>query len=125
MATTQLDQAISGANQLINLMGVFKGFRQQLNDFVTAQNSEGWQTIWANLATAAANSDGSLGAADGSPNVAHPIDTRVSTQTALAKSVSKTKLTNGVVFLQQLQNMLTNAAVTTANYNASVDDLAS
>lgn len=125
MATTALDQAISGANQLISLLQTFKGFRQQLNDFVTAQTSEGWQALWANLATAVENSDGSLGTADGIPNVAHPIDTRVSTQAALLKAVSKTKLTNGVVFLQQLQNMLTNSAVAQANYNASVDDLAS
>lgn len=125
MSTTALDQAISGANQLINLCQTFKALRQQLNDFVTAQSSEGWQATWAAMATAAQNADGSLGAADGSPNVAHPIDTRVTTQAALAKAVSKTKLTNGVVFLQQLQNMLTNAGVTTANYNASVDDLAS
>jgi hypothetical protein len=125
MAQTKADAAIAAANQLIGIMAQLKGLRATLTDFVKAYNSEGYGTTWGNLATAAQNGDGTLGAADGTPTAGHPIDTRVATQAALQKAVTGTMLTNGVTLLQQLQNFFGNAVVTQANYSQTVDDLAS
>ncbi|HLW67827.1 MAG TPA: hypothetical protein VKS79_21090 [Gemmataceae bacterium] len=119
---TQQASAITEANNLIALMKQIQALRPAWNDFITRYNSEGWAAIWQALPTAALNGDGSLGTADGSPNAFHPIDTRI--VTTLNKSVSKAQLTNGVVLLQQLQNFMTDAAVTQALYNQSIDDLA-
>ncbi len=123
MASKQ-DQAIAAANALIGIMGSFKSLRQQVNDFVANYNSEGWSTLWNNLATAVQNADGAYGAADGTPNTSHPIDTRVIT-TLSKGGITATQLVNAVAMLQAFQAFLTNAAVATANRNQNVDDLAS
>jgi hypothetical protein len=123
MATKQ-DAAVNAANTLIGFLASLKNLRISVNDFVTAYNSEGYNTTWANLKTCAQNVDGTLGTADGTPNVANPIDTRVSGQ-ALTKAVSQTVLVNAVNLCKQLQNLLTNAAVTQGNYNQTIDDVAS
>ncbi len=125
MATTKCDQAIAAANSLIGIAASIRTLKAQVDDLVNNYNNEGWSTIWGALATAAQNADGSLGTADGSPNTAHPIDTRVATQTALAKAVSQAKLVAGIVALQQFQNLLNNGAVTQAAYLQSINDLAS
>lgn len=125
MATTKLDRAIIAANNLIGISVTLRGLRGQINDFVTNYTDEGFSTIWSNFATAAQNADGSLGTVDGSPNVTHPIDTRVASQTALTKDVSETQLAAGITMIQQLQNFFGNSAVTTGNYSQTTDDLAS
>lgn len=122
MATGQ-DKAIAAGNTVIGFMSQLQGLRQQINDFITQYNSEGYSTIWNNQATAPQAANGTLGTADGTPNVAHPIDTRVAGQT-LNKAVSANQLVAGVVVLQQLQNFFKNSAVTTGNYSQNVDDLA-
>ncbi len=124
MATRQ-DGAIAAANALIGIMQQFRSLRQTVNDFVQQYNSETYNTFWNAFATAAQNSDGSLGTADGAPNNAHAIDTRVTALAALQKTVTANQLVNGVAMLQAFQSFLTNAAVATANRNQNVDDLAS
>lgn len=123
MATKQ-DAAVSAANTLISLHQTLRSLRLTLNDFITQYNSEGYSATWAALATAAQNADGSLGAVDGAPNTAHPIDTRVSAQAGLSRAVTQAQLVAGVVLLQQIQKLLTNLAPAQANYNQTVDDLA-
>lgn len=124
MKATKEDAAIAGANELFGYMQQLKAIRLGMTDFLKKYNDETWSTVWASLATAAQNADGSLGTADGTPNTAHPIDTRVGTQTALNKAVTQTMLVSGVTCLNQLVNFFGNVAVTTGNYSQSVDDLA-
>lgn len=123
MATKQ-DNAVTAANTLIGFMAALKTLRPAINDFVTQYNSEGFSTTWGNLSTAAQNSNGTLGTVDVTPTATNPIDTRVAGQT-LTKAVSKNMLVAGVTLIQQLQNFFTNAAVTTGNYNQTIDDLVS
>lgn len=123
MATTRQDAAVTAANELINLMALLKGVRQQVTEYVTKYNKENYSATWAALATAAQNANGSLGTADGAPVATNPIDTRVTT--GLSKAVTKNMLTAGVVALQQLQNFFGNVAVVTGDYSQSADDLAS
>jgi hypothetical protein len=119
---TKQQAAIVRANQLIGLCQTLQTTRSSITDFIKAYNSEGYSTVWAGLATAAQNPDGSLGTADGSPNTAHPIDTRVIT--GLNAAVSETQLVAGVTLLTQLQNFFGNLGVTTGNYSQNLDDLA-
>ena len=119
MATVSKQQsAINAAQNLAGLMGQFVALRQGAKAFVDAYNSEAYNTTWTNMATAALNADGSIGTADGTPNTAHPI-----TVGNIYKS--ETQLVAAVVCLQQFINFCSNQAVTTGNYNQSMDDLAS
>lgn len=121
MADTKQTRALNAANSLMAIAQQLSALRATVNQFVTQYNSEGYSTVWSNLGTCAQNSDGSLGTADGSPTSGHPIN--VGTYTSLNKAVSATQLTGGVTMIEQLQNFFTNAAVTTGNYNQTIDDL--
>lgn len=116
---TPQSMAAQAANRLLGLMQTFQTFRREVNDFVTQYNDFGFNTIWNALPTAPQNTDGSLGTADGSPNTAHPIDTRVVSM--LLMSMSATALINGVSTFTDFQKFLTNQAVTTANRNFNID----
>lgn len=123
---TKKDAAVNAANALIGLMQQLKALRQSVNDFVTQYTQEAYGTTWDAFATAAQSADGSLGAADGSPNTANPIDTRVTNQSALSKAVTATQLVNAVATLQDLQTFLTGSGSLPASArNANVDNLAS
>jgi hypothetical protein len=121
MADTKQTRALNAANSLMAIAGQLSALRATINQFVTQYNSEGYSTTWGNLGTCAQSSDGSLGAADGTPTAGHPINT--GTYPTLNKAVTAAMLTNGVTLIEQLQNFFTNAAVTTGNYNQTVDDL--
>jgi hypothetical protein len=119
MPATEQSQAIGMANQAIAIMGQFQALRATVNEFVTQYNDQGTSTIWNNLGTVAQNTDGSLGAADGSPNTAHPINT--GTYTTLNRATSAATLENAVALMEAFQSFLTNSAVATANRNAVLD----
>jgi hypothetical protein len=78
---------ISEANQIISLYNSHVALKAQWTE-------QGIANLLNALATAALNTDGSFGTADGSPNVAHPIDTRVAANAALTKSLSSNQLTS-------------------------------
>lgn len=63
------------------------------------------------LATAALNVDGSFGTADGTPNVAHPIDTRVAVNSALGKSLSANQLTQIKTLMDAIVSLVDGNAV--------------
>lgn len=122
---TKKAAAVAGANTLIGLMSQFEALRSQGAEAVKQYNSEGWGTTWAAMPTAALNSDGSLGTADGSPTSGHPIDTRVTDQSTLQRAASATQLSAAVTFLNDWANFLGNAAVGTAQRSQTIDDLVS
>lgn len=121
MATQSPQQsAIQAAQDLAGLMALAKQLRDQGAAFLARRTSEGYDAIWAAMTTAALNADGSLGALDGTPNVAHPIAVG-------AIYRSKTQLTDAAVFLADfVNNFCGNAAQASAtNRNPWIDDLAS
>jgi hypothetical protein len=74
-------------------------------------------TIWSNLATFAWNADGSTGAADGTPNTAHPISVS-------GLNRSEAQLAAGVQLLADFQTFVAGGALTgTASRNATIDQL--
>jgi hypothetical protein len=121
MAATQQSAGVRAANTLQSLMQQMMSLRAQINDFVLQYNDNSWGTLWAAWQTAALLADGSLGAADGSPVVTHPIDTRLAQFAGLQYDRSSSDMTSGVAMLQAFQAFLTNQTVTTANRNAVLD----
>jgi hypothetical protein len=120
---TKQAAAIAGANTLVSIMGQFQALRQQCADVVKAYNSEQWSSTWNNMATAPFNNDGSLGAADASPNTAHPIDTRVFA--SLSRAASATAYIAAITLLNDFANFLGNGAVGASQRSQTIDDLVS
>jgi hypothetical protein len=124
MSATKQAAALTAANTIIQACQSLTTLRTSINQLVTQYNSEDFSTVWSNLATAALNDDGSLGAVDSAPNTTHPIDTRVAANTALNKAVSQAQFVNAVAMLEQLQNFFGNQPVAQNNYTAIIDALA-
>ena len=118
MANTKQTGAVNAATQLVGLAQQFQSIRAAAKAFVDQYNSEGWNNFWNAMATAAVNADGSLGAADGSPNTAHPI-------TVGNVNKSATSLIAGVTLLQDFLNFCQNGVVATAQRSQTIDDLGS
>lgn len=103
-ATIQLaNNLISLAQQMINVYNAHSALQQQWTDQGIANQLNA-------LATAALATDGSLGTADVSANVAHPIDTRV--VTSLGKALSSNQLTAIKSLLDQVKSLIDGNAVT-------------
>jgi hypothetical protein len=118
MAATPQSQAINGANDLLFAMQVLQQARATCDNFLRQWTANGYGTIWNAMATTAQNADGSLGTADGTPNNAHVIDTRLAGAANLATPISATNLANAVTLLQALDAFFTNAVVATSNRDA-------
>ena len=119
MATvTPNDRAITAANTLIALASQLELLTEQALAFQAAYGVQNWPTVWSALGTTATAADGTLGTADGTPNTAHAIDTRI--YPGLSKAVSETALANGYNALSAFISMMTGSAVTTFNYRSQV-----
>ena len=92
--------------------------RATVDNFVRQYTAINYSTEWNAFPTAPQNTDGSLGTADGTPNTAHPVDTRVAAMANLQVPLSATNLVNGVALLQALQAFFTNQIVATSNRDA-------
>jgi hypothetical protein len=117
---TQQSAAVNAANALGDLIvNQLLTLRSAVNEYVTKYNDANFSAVWNALPTAPANTDGSLGTADGSPNVAHPIDTRVVSTLRYPRSADD--YVNAVAALQALQNFFTGGVVATLNRNQVLD----
>ncbi len=120
-AVTKQTQSVSLANGALSLASTLQGLLDATNSLVSQYGNNGTSTAWSAMATAALNADGSLGAADATPNPAHPIDTRV--VTGLNHAVAANDLITFIALLQAYQAFMGNAAVATANRRAVIDPL--
>ena len=123
MATKQ-DNAITLANALLDACAGLLASYNTANDIVNKYNKQTYGTLWDNFKTAALNADGSLGAADASPVLTNPIDTRVAAQSALRRAVLSSDLKNGITLFQRLQDFFGNQAVAAADRLAVLEALA-
>jgi hypothetical protein len=64
------------------------------------------------MVTTPVNADGTLGTADATPNVAHPIDPRVPAQAGLTRAVLAADLGSALTMLQAVSTLLAGSAVT-------------
>lgn len=111
---TKQELAIAVAEALSSNLVAIKSINASLQDLIGQYFNEDLSDIWAAMQTAPMNADGTLGASDGSPNVAHPIE---------LIGRSKNTLVNAVTFAQQLNALINNQAVTQGNYLQSINDM--
>lgn len=111
MATTQELQVAGLANQIMSLSAQLYGMGQQINAL---------SAMWTNLSaatklnafpTAAATTSGALGTADGSSNVANPIDVRVTIGSDLNRAISANNLAGLLTYLQGVASVINGSAV--------------
>lgn len=109
--STQQDQAIAVANQLVTLVNQLTGIATQISTAsATWTNLSAANKINA-LSTAAALPTGGLGSADVSPTVTNPVDTRVSGQGNLSKAMSANNIAALVTYLTGVQSAINGSAV--------------
>lgn len=107
MATPQT-QAIQIANTVISTAAQVQTLYQNIGNLIQQYNDIGASTYWAQFSTCATNSDGSLGSADGSPNTAHVMDTRV--VTGINRAISANALSALVSVYESFKNSLDGTA---------------
>jgi hypothetical protein len=98
MAITPQTQAMQIANGLISAAQGLMSVYQLMLTLDAQWTDDNAATIIAAMATASQNADGSLGAADGSPNVAHPITSPLLNRAISSNSIASIKtIMDGIV----------------------------
>lgn len=113
MATTQQDQAVAVVNLIINLTATLYDLQQQINRVSFQWTNLSVATKLQSAPTAVQTATGGLGAADGSPNVAHPIDTRI--VSAISNPISATDLASLLTYLQGIATAIGGGALLANN----------
>ncbi len=103
--------ALTAGQQLVSLLGAFESLSNQVDSYMKDYNQNVWDTFWSQMATVAVNPDGSPGAADASPNTAHPISLTPPGASA-PLYVSRNALINGVSLIQLFQTFMSQAGGT-------------
>lgn len=112
MSTTQQDQTILVANELLNLASSLWFIQQRINAVSAAWTNLGVATKLAAFPTAGLSTTGGLGTPDGSPNVANPIDTRSPLVGAgLSVALSSNQLAGLLTYLQGMATGIGGGAV--------------
>lgn len=112
--STQQDQTTLLANELLNLTSSLWSIQQRINTASAAWTNIGAAAKLAAFPTAALTTTGGLGAVDGSPNVANPIDTRPPLIGAgVTVAVSSSQLASILTFLQGISTAIGGGAVST------------
>lgn len=111
MAANQQSQAIQIANQLIGLSAQLMSIYTQMVALDAAWTDQGAAGVIAAMGTVVPNTDGSLGAADGAPNVAHPLDP--AKYPSIMHSLSSNQLGQCKTILDGLVAYVNGSAVTT------------
>jgi hypothetical protein len=111
MATTAQSQSIQVANGLISCAQQAMVLYQTLSQLQQQWTDDSVAAIIAAMGTVATNADGSLGTADGTPNVAHPIDP--SKYPAVTRAISSTQIGQIKTVLDGFVTYVNGSAVTT------------
>lgn len=109
MAATQQSQAIQNANTIIALAGQFLTLNYAIAQISNAWADDGTATVLNAMGTTALGADGTAGAADGSPNVAHPLD--LSKYPALSRAISANQIASLLTELQTVTTLVAGSAV--------------
>ena len=108
---TQDQQAAGVANNVLALMQQAYQFQQTINQVALQWTNLSAATLLSNFNTAPLLASGALGTADGSPNTAHPIDTRTAPGSELNAAVSEANLASMMTALQGFANAMGGTAV--------------
>ena len=112
MAATPQTQALQTINELASLGQQLLTIYQRMVVIDAAWTDDGMATIIAALKTAALAADGSIGAVDGAPNVAHPISPV--DYPALSRALSSNQVAQIKTILDGIVAYVGGSAVTTA-----------
>lgn len=121
MAGLQVDNAVNYANQVMNIVQQLRNLRAACVEIVTINGTTPLGNLWTVLKTAALNTDGTLGTADGSVTSTNPIDTRV--YTAMSRAVKSGDLTNALQCIVDFDSFMAGSSLSAngarpANINA-------
>lgn len=111
MAVTKQSQAIQTANGLIAAANQLMSLYQQMTILDAAWTDDGVANVIAAMGTVALNTDGSLGTADGAPNVANPLNPV--TYPALARAISSNQIGQLKTILDAVVAYINGSAVST------------
>jgi hypothetical protein len=111
MSATPQSQAIQVANQLMSLSQQLLQIYQQMLVLDAAWTDDVVATTIAAMTTTVLNADGSLGAADGAPNVAHPISLTV--YPTLSRAASSNQIAQAKTIMDGIVSYVGGQAVTT------------
>lgn len=106
--TTSQTQAAAVANGLISAAQQLMAVYQLMTTLDAQWTDQSSATIIAAMPTAVQNADGSIGTADGSPNVAHPI-----TLTLLSRAISSNQIGQIKTIMDGIVAYVNGQAVTT------------
>lgn len=111
MTITQETQVADIANNLISLTAQLYGIAQQISATNAKITPLDVATKLAAFPTAAITATGGIGAADGTPNVAHPINTGVSPGTLINRAISFNDLAAILTYLTNIAAGINGSAV--------------
>lgn len=111
MSGTLNSQAIKIANDIVSLSQQIISVYQQIVALDAAWTDTGAAVVLAAMTTSVLNPDGSIGAPDGTPNSAHPINTLLYPQ--MTQAVSSTQLAQAKTILDGIRAYIEGQAVGT------------
>jgi hypothetical protein len=111
MTTTPQQQAIIVANGYISIAQQIMTICAQLTTLDQEWADQGIATIIAAMGTVALNADGTLGAADGSPKNANPLNTAI--YPALSVPLSSNQIASLKTILDEIETYVSGGAVAT------------
>lgn len=111
MATTQETQAANIANTLMALLSGASGIQQQIDFYSTQWTNLSAATKLNAFPTAPLLATGALGTADGSSNVANPIDTRTTDGALINRAISANNIASILTALQGISAAIKGQAV--------------
>jgi hypothetical protein len=111
LSATQNSQVIQDANNLMALSAQLMGIYQAMVVLDASWTDHGDALALAAMGTTALNADGTVGAADGAPNAAHPISLPLYPN--LTRAVSSTQLSQAKTIMDGLVSYINGTAVST------------
>lgn len=116
MSATPQTQAIQLAGQIMQVGASLLNLMQQVQAIDAAWNDNGVANILNGLGTVTLLADGSAGAADSTPNVAHPISPTLFP--ALGRLISANQITSIKTVIDNLPTWINNGAAVAATGTA-------
>lgn len=120
MLITLETQAADVVNQIISITASVSQLAQQIASVSTQWTNLSVANMVNAFPTAPALTTGALGTADGTPNVAHPIDVRTTDGALISRAISANDIAGMLTFLQGVQSVVNGSAVSANGAAASL-----
>jgi hypothetical protein len=113
-------QTAAVANGIITLVAQCNGLKAQIDALATQWTNLGAANLLNAFNTAAITSTGGIGTVDGTPNVAHIINTSVAPGSLLTRSISANNIASMLTYLQGVSSAIGGNAVSANGAAASL-----